>query len=176
MVKDGEGQGVRQPSRSQKKREAQEVARLGLRLVGLTAAELDSLPLDEALRAEVRVGQRLTKNARSRQLRLLAKMLRERDVGELVAALSRGDRVHHARIAIEQASERWRIRFLEEGDPALSDFLREYPGVEPGGLRVLMRQARALPEGARKVRARRELLRAIRDACALLEPQESAEP
>ena len=176
MVEDGEEHGARAPSRSQKKREAQEVARLGLRLVGLTSAELDSLPLDEVLRAEVRVGQRLTKNARSRQLRLLAKMLRERDLGELVAALSRGDRVHHARVAIEQHSERWRIRLLEEGDSALADFLRDYPGAEPSALRALVRQARSLPEGARKVRAKRTLLRAIRDACALLEPQENADP
>lgn len=165
MVEDGEDRVARAPSRSQKKRDAQAVARLGLRLIELGPSELSPLPLDEALRAEILVARRLTKNARSRQLRLLAKMLRERDLSELLAALSRGDRAHRLRVAVEQLSEEWRGRLMEEGDLALSPFLQAYPAADSGLIRALMRQIRKLPEGARKVRAKRELLRAIRQAC-----------
>lgn len=153
---------ARPKSRSQKKRDAQAVGRLGQRLLGLKAHELESLPLDEALRAEILDGQRLTKNARSRQLRLIAKMLRERETDDIEAALRGADAVSGAQVAAEQASERWRARLLEEGDAALTDLLREHPTADAGLLRALMRQSAKLPEGARRVRVRRELLRAIR--------------
>ncbi len=82
----GEPQRTR-PSRSQKKREARVVFDLGEVLVKLRPAALKLLPLDDELREAVVFGQTLTKNARARHLRRIAKLLRSSDTQALTEAL-----------------------------------------------------------------------------------------
>lgn len=78
------------PSRSQKKREARAVFDLGEVLVKLRPALIRRMPLEDEVREAVLIGQSLTKNARARQLRRIAKLLRAVDTQPLVDALRDG--------------------------------------------------------------------------------------
>jgi len=149
-------------SRSQKKRDAQAFTDLGLQLVERNAEELAGLPLDEDVREAIAECRRLTKNARSRQLRWIGKLLRERGVEGLDARLAQFSQAQRAEAAAEQQNEHWRSRLLSEGNDALTEFVEAWPAADPKALRALVRQAVRTPEGARSVRARRELLRAVR--------------
>jgi len=149
-------------SRSQKKRDAAALGDIGLRLVGMHEAELAALPLDEELRREIQVCRSLTKNARSRQLRLIAKLLREGDAAPLAAALERSSHASREHVAAEREVELWRRRLLEEGDDALTRFIALHPGADRGELRNLVRRAVGASSEITRTRARRELLRAIR--------------
>lgn len=161
--------GWARPSRSQLKREAHAVTAFGERLVELRPAELQSLPLDDELREEIETCRGLTKNARLRQLRLIARLLRARDLRAMQEALDGIDGRHRATVQAEKAAEAWRTRLLEAGDAALGELLADHPDADRQLLRQLMRAAGGPAESARTKRARRELLRAVR-ALPLLDP------
>ena len=65
------------PSRSQQRREALEVRSLGEKLVALSPAQLDKLPIPEDLLPHILDTQKITSDiARKRQLQFLAKQMR----------------------------------------------------------------------------------------------------
>ncbi|WP_297116495.1 ribosome biogenesis factor YjgA, partial [uncultured Enterobacter sp.] len=66
-------------SKSEIKRDAEELKRLGAELVDLGKNSLDKIPLDEQLRDAIELAQRIKKEGRRRQLQLIGKMLRQRD-------------------------------------------------------------------------------------------------
>ena len=68
-------------SKSEIKRDAEALKKLGEKLVDLTKAKLDKIPLEDALLEAVNLAQRLQKEARRRQLQYIGKLLRD----ELVA-------------------------------------------------------------------------------------------
>lgn len=148
-------------SRSQLKREARAVYDMGEQLAQLPEAELAKLDLDEDLADAVRACRPLKKNARLRQLRFVAKLMRAMDTAPIAARLDQRHARHGAAAAEEQANEAWRRRLLDEGDPALSDLVNTYPQADRSELRALMRSARR-PEARGATTARRTLLRAIR--------------
>lgn len=151
------------PSKSQRKRDATKVTEFGERLVELRPAELAKIPMDDEMRQEVERCRGLKKNARLRQLRLIAKMLRERDLTDLQGAVDGVDGKHRLAVQIEKAAEAWRARLIEHGDGALKELLTQQPGADRQQLRQLMRGACGPAESGRTTRARRELLRALRE-------------
>ncbi len=77
----------RGPSRSQKKRDASRIYDLGVLLSNLKLPQLKRLPIDEELlEAVVLVGQ-MKRTAQARQLRRVAKLLRDCELQPLVNAL-----------------------------------------------------------------------------------------
>jgi ribosomal 50S subunit-associated protein YjgA (DUF615 family) len=96
---------------------------LGERLIGLTAAELDELPLDERLRDAVLVASGMTaKGALRRQKQLIGKLMRDADADEIrriIDARSADDRL--AKRAFAEA-ERWRDRIVSEGHNAIEEY------------------------------------------------------
>ncbi|ECP5059276.1 DUF615 domain-containing protein, partial [Salmonella enterica subsp. enterica serovar Virchow] len=67
-------------SKSEIKRDAEELKRLGAELVDLGKNALDKIPLDADLRDAIELAQRIKMEGRRRQLQLIGKMLRQRDV------------------------------------------------------------------------------------------------
>lgn len=155
------------PSRSQLKRDAEAVRKLGERLTEMTLPQRSKLPLDDELLAAIDECRKLKRNARLRQLRQLGAMLRSRDLQPLREALGEVAGVTATSVAIDQQAESWRTRLLDGGDSALTELLDAHPAADGQRIRQLARQARSLTdknaEGARAKRARRELLRALRD-------------
>lgn len=96
---------------------------LGERLIGLTVAELDELPLDERLTEAVLAASAMTaKGALRRQKQLIGKLMREADadaIRRIIDARSADDRL--AKRAFAEA-ERWRDRIVSEGHNAIEDY------------------------------------------------------
>ncbi len=76
-------------SKSEIKRDAEELKRLGAELVDLGKNSLDKIPLDDDLRAAIELAQRIKKEGRRRQLQLIGKMLRARDEDPIRQALDK---------------------------------------------------------------------------------------
>lgn len=155
-------------SRSQQRREALDVLALGGRLVGLTPAQLEKLPIPDALRGHIRDTQRITSHiARKRQLAFLAKQMRREDDETLDAirdALEAGGEATRREVALMHRVEAWRARLLDEGDAALSAFVDAHPSADAQQLRTLVRNAGEEKKRNKPPRAFRELFQAVREA------------
>lgn len=174
----GDGAGAVRKSRSQQKRDAQVFDRLALRLVQEKPEVLAGLSLDGELREAVAEGQRLTKNARSRQLRLIAKLMRERGTGTWLDELNGVRRGRRSQAAEEQANEHWRERLLADAQGAvLAEFGAAYPQADCTLLAALLVEARGHAQTPKGLTARRRVLRFVRASRAESgEPVEVAEP
>lgn len=87
-------------SKSEIKRDAEELKRLGAELVDLGKNSLDKIPLDERLRTEVELAQRIKKEGRRRQLQLIGKLLRSIDVEPIRVALDKLNNRHNQQVAL----------------------------------------------------------------------------
>lgn len=151
------------PSKTQRKKEMHELQALGAELVELTAQQLATVELPEALRDAVEEARRITSHeARRRQLQYVGKLMRGIDpapIRERLAAYKAVSREHTARLHFV---ERWRTRLLE--DPAaLTELLRDYPQADAARLRTLVRNAAREREQGKPPKSYRELFRELNE-------------
>ncbi len=150
-------------SRSQRKREAEQITRLGERISGLSENDLRKLPLDERVRAAVDELRKIRSfGARKRQLHYLGKVLRNAELAPIHAALKAIQLSANAETRLLHASEKWRDRLLTEGNSAIEAFLQDYPDSDRQQIRQLVRN-----HG-------RESARASHDRCASVDAHASA--
>ena len=150
-------------SREEKRAIAAAYSQLAQDLARGKPAELPDPPFDDALRQGVLDARRFAKNAKQRQIRRLAQLLREAgSVDELRQAIEGRTPEQIAARAHESINEKWRARLLDEGDTALAEFIRVHPQADRAQLRQLMRQASRVPPDARAKKAGTQLLREIR--------------
>lgn len=150
-------------SKSQRKREAQALFKLGQQLVALTTNQLDALPIPGRVRDAVDEAQRIRSfGARKRQLLFLAKQLREADTDALAEAMAE----HLGDGAADRAAlhriERWRDLLLTEGLPAINRLAATHPQLDRQRLRSLVRKASTELERGLPPAASRELFRELR--------------
>lgn len=81
------------PTRGQKKRNARVISDLGQILTELAKPELQNLPLEEELVEAVLLCTTMKRTARARQLRRIAKLLRDADREPLIRALQGAGRL-----------------------------------------------------------------------------------
>ncbi len=150
------------PSRSQEKREAEALQKLGEQLISLPKKQLDMLPLPDRLRDAIEQARRITSHgALKRQRQYLGRLMREIDPQPLRSKLDelRGaDKAANARF---HQNERWRDRLITEGDAAFAEFLAQHPQADHQHLRRLMRDAASDAAAGRAPRHARELFRYI---------------
>ncbi|MBK4275699.1 DUF615 domain-containing protein, partial [Enterobacter cloacae] len=103
-------------SKSEIKRDAEELKRLGAELVDLGKNALDKIPLDTDLRDAIELAQRIKKEGRRRQLQLIGKMLRNRDVDPIRQALDKLKNRHNQQVALFHKLEQIRDRLIDDGD------------------------------------------------------------
>ena len=77
-----------QVSRSEKKRQAKEIEKLSHELSELSSADLERLPCDEFLKEEIKLVHSLKSGARKRQIKYIAKELRQQPVDEILSFLA----------------------------------------------------------------------------------------
>jgi ribosome-associated protein len=156
-----------EPSRTQLRNQAEAYLELAEQLAKGKHGKLLDPPFDTTVREAIADAQRFAKNARARQIRWVAQLLRSLGpIEELHAALAGGTADAHAKQERERLSEAWRARLLEQGDAALTELVAAHPSADRQQLRQLIRQASRTPPDARSKRASTNLLRAVR---ALLE-------
>ena len=150
-------------SKSEIKRDAEALKKLGEKLVELTKAKLDKIPLEDALLEAVNLAQRLQKEARRRQLQYIGKLLRGMDVEPIQAALEKLENKHQQQQAMLHKLELLRDEFVAKGDDALTDFLMDYPQADRQHLRNLIRTASKEKEQNKPAKAYREIFQYLKE-------------
>lgn len=133
-------------SKSEQKRDAQEIHRLAEALVALKASEYAKAPLDEDMRAHLDLARRIDAHiAKKRQILYIAKQLRKRTelLPELFLAVDKPKSEMKKETARMHRLERWRERLISEGDSALTALFEAYPRADRQELRSLVRAASA---------------------------------
>lgn len=153
------------PSKTQLKKQMQDLQDLGEEVAALPASRLANLPIAERLRDAIAELHRTRSfEGRRRQVQYIGKLMQFEDaepLREAVSAFKLGSA--QETLSLHQA-EAWRERLLAEDD-ALTQWLAEHPTTDAQQLRSLVRSARKeqLAEGARHGRAYRELFQLVKE-------------
>ena len=150
-------------SKSEIKRDAEELKRLGMELMELGKNALDKIPLDEDLRAAIDLAQKIKKEGRRRQLQLIGKMLRSRDVEPIETALDKLKNRHNQQVSLFHKLEMLRDRLVEEGDEAVPTVLELYPEADRQQLRALIRNAQKEKATNKPPKSYRQIFQYLRE-------------
>lgn len=151
------------PSKSERKRQSQDLQALGEALIELPESDLKALDLPEKLHDAVLLARRITAHGGLyRQKQYIGKLMRSIDAAPIRAALDARQARQRATALQFKRLESWRARLLEEGDTAVEAFVADYPAVDGEAVQRLIREARAEREQGRPPKAFRELLRFLR--------------
>jgi len=152
------------PSKSQLKREMDELQALGKRLVEINDERLASVELPERLREAVLEARRIrSREGRRRQLQYIGKLMREVDPAPIRARFEEWDGQSTAATAAHHRAERWRSRLLDD-ETALTEFAHECPGADLQQLRACVREVRKDRIAGRASRHYRDLFRLVKAA------------
>lgn len=157
--------GETRKSKSQRKRESLALQALGQSLAALPPSDLARIPTWPELEVAVADARGLERTARRRQIRYIARLLREGDSGPIAQALDtvrrpgRREAVRHRRI------ERLRDALMRD-DRALDDLREAVPDLDVRQLRRLVAAARRERENTPGSSSERRLFRFLRD-CGL---------
>lgn len=155
-------------SKSEIKRDAEELKRLGAELVELGKNSLDKIPLDEDLRAAIELAQKIKKEGRRRQMQLIGKMLRSRDEEPIRTALDKLKNRHNQQVALFHKLEVLRDRLVEQGDDAVPEVLNLYPHADRQQLRAMIRNAQKEKTTNKPPKAYRQIFQYLRELAEAL--------
>lgn len=152
-------------SKSEIKRDAEALKKLGLELVKLSKNELAKIPLDEDLQEAIALAQQIKKEGFRRQIQFIGKMLRKRDCTPIQEALDRLRNKHNQQILVLQHIEQLRDELIATGNA--EPILTRYPQADRQQLRALARNAQKEQASHKPPKAARQLfqyLKALSDA------------
>ena len=149
-------------SKSEIKRDAEDLKQLGEKLVNLTKANLTKVPLYDSLKDAIELAQRLQKEARRRQLQYIGKLLRSIDAEPIREALEKIENKHNQQQAMLHKLEILRDELITKGDAALTDLLNEHPSADRQHLRNLIRAAQKEKEQNKPSKAYREIYQILK--------------
>lgn len=150
-------------SKSEIKRDAEALKDLGAEMVDLGKNALDRIPLDEDLRAAIELAQKIKKEGRRRQLQLIGKMLRARDIEPIQTALDKLKNRHNQQVSLFHKLEALRDRLVEEGDDVIPSILDLYPAADRQQLRSLVRNAQKEKTANKPPKAYRQIFQYLRE-------------
>lgn len=153
-------------SKSEIKRDAEHLKKLGENLINLTPANLEKIPLDDTLRDAIALAQRLRLEARRRQIQYIGKLLRNLDPEPIQEALDKVENRHNQQLALLQKLEQTRDQLLEQGDGALNPLLAEYPNLDRQHLRNLIRAAQKEKQANKPPKNYREIFQYLKQMIA----------
>ncbi|MDH5356235.1 MAG: DUF615 domain-containing protein [Gammaproteobacteria bacterium] len=152
-------------SKSQLKRESQDILKLGKRLVELKPDQLARLNLDDPVLEAIALAHKIQnkRSALKRHLLFLAKLLRARDTDSIVAAIEQFDKTSLIQIQRHHQAERWRDQILEQGNDAIESFLQEQAQADRQKLRQLWRNYQHASSEAKKIQHSRLIYKSIKE-------------
>ncbi|MCX9002879.1 ribosome-associated protein [Citrobacter portucalensis] len=150
-------------SKSEIKRDAEELKHLGVELVKLGKNALDKIPLDADLRAAIELAQRIKMEGRRRQLQLIGKMLRQRDVDPIRQALDKLKNRHNQQVVVFHKLEQLRDRMVDGSDEAIEEVMNLWPDADRQQLRSLVRNARKEKAGNKPPKSARQIFQYLRE-------------
>jgi ribosome-associated protein len=159
------------PNKSQLKRDAEDMKRLGDALVRMAPADLERIELPEKLRDAIELARRISAHGgAARQRQLIGKLLRKYDAQAILAAIETKALDERLQAREFHRLETWRNRLIEEGNPAIEALLTAHPHLDASHVRWLVGTAQHEAARGRPPAASRELFRWLREALAEVPP------
>lgn len=153
------------PSKSQLKRDADALQKMGDELVSLSHSELEKVPMDEELADAIELGRKLKPKkdeSYRRHLQFIGRLMRNRDPEPIIEALSIFKNRHSTVNARLHRLEQWRERLITEGDSALNELMSQFHDLDRQKLRQLIRSANKERELNKPPVAYREMYQYLR--------------
>ena len=100
---------------------------------------------------------------RRRQLQLIGKMLRQRDVEPIRQALDKLKNRHNQQVVLFHKLENLRDRLIDQGDDAIAEVLNLWPDADRQQLRTLIRNAKKEKEGNKPPKSARQIFQYLRE-------------
>lgn len=152
-------------SKSQRKRDANELLELAKKLIAMPESRLRRMPIDDDLREEIEFARSIRAHgARKRQLMTVGKMLRMRDTDELIDPVNDVDQKNRQANLRFHHIEAWRDRLIEGNDQELSELLEQIPAINAQTLRQLIRNAKKEAKLGKPPSASRKLFKQLRES------------
>lgn len=150
-------------SKSQKKRDAHEVQKLGVKLVNLDQSQLETLELSDELKQAILAAKSLKSHgAKRRQAQYIGKLMRDADYEAISTALETIQAFKNAQTAQFHQVENWRTRLISEGRDALTEFIECYKPENIQHLRQLIKKAQLEQSTQKNTGAGKALFRYLR--------------
>lgn len=153
-------------SKSELKRDMDELKSIGSRLMELKPALLDKLPLNARLRAALDESRRINShNAIKRHLGFIGKLLADQDIEPVMALLNQLDSSSDEYNCRFHQLERWRDQLIHDDDnhAALTLYLEQYPEADHQHIRQLVRNAQKEAAQDKPPAAARKLFKYLRE-------------
>jgi ribosome-associated protein len=164
------------PSKSELKRQSNELQKLGEQLIEAPRDRVKRVPMPEEVRDAILMCQTITNHeGRRRQLQYVGKMMRtldEEEVAVIQRTIESWKGASKAETASLHALERRRDKLLAD-DKALTQLLEEHPQLDVQHLRTLIRNARKEQAENKPPKAYREIFQILKD---LAKPAKAAAP
>ena len=151
-------------SRSQRKREATAIQKLGEKLTELGPASLRTLDLSHDIMTAVIEWHSLpTREAKRRHLQFIGRLMRDVDTDAIAEAVEALSAPHRESTTVFHELEALRERLLEEGPEAVDEVISRWPHADRQQLRQLVRNAQSERKAGRPPRNFRLLFKLLRE-------------
>jgi ribosome-associated protein len=164
------------PSKSELKRQSNELQKLGEQLIEAPRDRVKRVPMPDEVKDAILMAQTITNHeGRRRQLQYVGKMMRsldEEEVAVIQRTIESWKGTSKAEAAALHALERRREKLLAD-DKALTQLLEEHPQLDVQHLRTLIRNARKEQAENKPPKAYREIFQILKD---LAKPAKAAAP
>ncbi|MDF7671459.1 ribosome biogenesis factor YjgA [Orbaceae bacterium ESL0721] len=148
-------------SKSEIKRDAEALKKVGVELVNLSKNELEKIPLDDDLLYSIELAQKIKKEGYRRQIQYIGKLLRSRDIDPITQALDKLKNRHNQQSAIYHKLEKLRDELIETGDA--ETIMALYPNADRQQLRTLARLAKKERDANRPVKTAKQIYHYLRE-------------
>lgn len=148
-------------SKSEIKRDAEALKKLGTELVKLSKNELEKIPLDEDLIYAIELAQKIKKEGYRRQIQYIGKLLRNRDIAPISQALDKLKNRHNQQIALFHKLEKLRDDLISTGDA--ETIIGLYPTADRQQLRTLARLAKKEQEANKPAKTARQIFQYLKE-------------
>lgn len=151
-------------SKTQLKQASERLKKLGLELVDLTPGERSKIPLDDELLTAIELCTRINrkKDGFRRQIQLIGKRLRAREVDNIEIALANLKSSHSVANRHFHMLERLRDEIIADGNDGINTVITKYPQLERQKLRQMLRNAQKQTEHDKPPAAAREIFQYLR--------------
>ena len=150
-------------SKSQKKRDADMLQKVGVELIALSLDKLDMLPLSDNLRRAIIEAKALKSHgAIRRQAQLIGKLMRNTESDDILIAYEHLLAESSTQTAAFHEVEHWRERLIHDGKDVLTEFITTYKPDDVQQLRQLIKKAIEEQSKERHTGAGKALFRYLR--------------
>jgi len=157
-------------SKSQVKRELQELQVLGKQLLDLPDKQLLNVPISDKLKDAIAAAKAMKHGALSRQIKYIGNLMPNEDEVSIRKALEKLQKNHKDEIIAFHVNEQWRNRLLENDQALLDELALKFDGFERQYVGQLIRNAKKEQKHNKPPKSSRLLFK------YLCELQKSSEP